>query len=1106
MKTTRQFLLVSAASVLLGVSACVQTPGRVGVQNAADAGTNAAAQKIKCAGTVTDAAGHPLAGATVEYWRYETKPFLANPLELKGRITTKATGAFEFQVSRAAGFLLARKPGLAPAWIQLGQQFNSVSDKEEHLALTPTAALAGVVVDETDKPVAHAGVCVAMAVREVSPDGEGRGFNYLSGRPARDCFAARTDAAGHFRIKDFPANATATLAVQAPGKTLRQTEQNFAGWNSLPWHGGQEDIKLVVEPAGSIEGKIIVAGSNQPPPAARLTLQPNALRFSGFDEREPVQSGADGAFHISDVAAGSYGIHAVFGTNAVQEWVADTVPVSVEAGQITRGIQVTAGRGGLLEVAVLGEKDRKPLAQVMVNAYRQNFQSAARSDSNGIVLLRLPPGDYQLMVSRDSMAVSRNQNSASVEAGKTNRVEIEIAAPRMVSGIVRQPDGQPAAGLRVRIVGGFGPGAGDVKTDAGGKFELEWNQRGFGQNDTTDCVLVRDADHNLAVAQDIDEDTGPLDLKLAPGLTLAGRAECDGKPVTNATVSLIFHTGRRGMFLPGWSRSTDTPGRFEITAIPPGRKYGVSVTAPGYGQKSINDVDAPAEAGRMELDPFDLKLANLKLAGQVLDADDKPVVGVNVNLNGEGQPNGNTTTDSKGRFHFQVCEGQVRLFANSQTGGFAQTTAEAGDTNVVLQLGQTYNNAPGAAAHKLKGTVTDASGKPVVGAQVAVFPVYQFNGSRWTKTATNGAFNLTWSLQPWQMQSGGALLVARDPARNLAVTEELPEDATNLDVKLKPALTVAGVVRSADDSPLAGAQVGVWLKAGNNYDQLDEQMAAADAQGRYEIKCLPPDAHYIVYASAKGHGQRQQQVEGDSETNREELSPFVLKLADRVLAGQVLNENDKPVAGAYVNLSGEDQPNGNMATDSKGRFHFQVCEGQVRLFANSPQGGAFAQATAEAGETNVVMTLGSQPGNIRQTPHRAPLKGSPLPDLAGVNLAGDAAPASQPVLLCLFDAGQRSSRHVVHQLDEQAAALRQQGVTVLGVQAAVTSDEILNQWKSASPVSFPLGRVTEKSEKSKWALAVPALPWLILADANHRVVMEGFALDELDAQVKKLAK
>ena len=207
-----------------------------------------------------------------------------------------------------------------------------------------------------------------------------------------------------------------------------------------------------------------------------------------------------------------------------------------------------------------------------------------------------------------------------------------------------------------------------------------------------------------------------------------------------------------------------------------------------------------------------------------------------------------------------------------------------------------------------------------------------------------------------------------------------------------------------------------------------------------------------------------------------------------------------------VSLSGEDQPEGNVATDSKGRFHFQVCEGQIRLFAYSQNGGGNAQATVEAGDTNVVMTLSSQPGNMPQTPHRASLKGSPLPDLATVNLASDTAPAGKPVLLCLFDASQRPSRHVVHQLNEQAAALQQQGVTVLGVQAAVTSDETFNEWKTASPVSFPVGRVTEKSEKSKWAAAVPALPWLILTDANHRVIAEGFSLDELDAQIKKLAK
>ena len=654
-------------------------------------------------------------------------------------------------------------------------------------------------------------------------------------------------------------------------------------------------------------------------------------------------------------------------------------------------------------------------------------------------------------------------------------------------------------------MGGFGANAAEVKTDAGGKFELEWNQRPFGQNDTTACILVRDPEHNLAVAQDLDEDTTHMDLKLAPGLTLAGRAESDGKPVTNATASLVFWAGRSGSWLQGLAR-TNTPGQYEIPALPPGRKYGVVVSAPGYGQRQMQNLDVSADAGRQELDPVELKPANLKLACQVLDPDDKPVAGANVNLSGEGQPNANARTDREGRFRFEhVCEGPAQISANSQR-SFGNVSAEGGDTNVVLRLGQTYSSAPGTTAHKLKGTVTDADGKPAAGVQVAVFPS-NGNGLRWTRTVTKGVFNLTWSLQSWQLQNGGALLVVRDPVRNLGATEELPEETTNLDVKLKPALTVAGLVQNVDGSPLAGAQVGEWLKAGNSYEQLNEQTTSpVNAEGRFEIKCLPPDAQYIVYASAKGYGKGQRQLQPEYESNRVELSPFVLKPADRVIAGKVMREDDKPASGVNVQLNGEDQPDGYMTTDSKGQFHFQVCEGQIRLFAYSQNGGGNAQATVEAGDTNVVMTLSSQSGNILQTPRRASLKGGPLPDLATVNLASDTAPAGKPVLLCLFDASQRPSRHVVHQLAEQAAALRQQGVTVLGIQAAVTSDETFNEWKNGSPVSFPVGRVTEKSEKSKWASAVSALPWLILTDANHRVIAEGFTLDELDAQIKNLAK
>ena len=1369
MKTSRPFLLAAAVFALAGFCSHAQQVriSQTIVQGAADAGGPA----LKFSGTVTDGAGNTVTGATVEYWRYEGNFAQPGDPELEKQITTGADGAYAFQVSRGLGFLLARKPGLAPAWKQLGQPFNRRGQTDNTLVLTPPGTLAGIVLDESNQPVAKAKVSVEMAISQLTQGNGAQSFNFFTGKPARDLFATRTDATGHFRIENFSTNASAVLSVHSPGKALQASEQQPLDAETAGYRAGQSDIELILEPAGSVEGKISLSESNQTLPLGRLTLQSDQPAFFMAGGLEPVHSSADGAFRFEDVAPGSYRLQAAFGTNASSEWVAEAVPVTVAAGQVSRGVQVMATRGALLEVSVLGKEDRKPLARISITAYREMTQSIAVSDSDGIARLHLLPGNYQIAAFQQSLPSS--QTSATVEAGVTNQVEIEIAAPKKISGLVRGLNGQPAAGLPVQMIGGFGGLGGDIQTDTNGKFELDWNPRQFaGQNNETPCVLVRDAEHNLAAAQDLDEDTTNLELKLAPGLTLSGRVEADGKPITNATAQLIFWSGRSGMWLQGLAR-TNTPGRYEIPALPPGRKYGVVASAPGYGQKQLVNLDISADPGRQELDPVELALANLKIAGQVLDADDQPVAGcnvhlngdgqpnaqartdhdgrfvfahvcegsaqlfangqgafgnisaeggdtnvvlhlgqnngsapgakshklkglvtdadgkpepgaqvavfpnfnggthwiktgpggdynlnwslqpwqaqnggawlvvrdparslaaieelpedttnldvrlkpaltltgvvknaanaplpgaqvglwvkagngynqldqqlqptdaqgryeikclpvdgqymvyasakgygksqqtvesnsdtnrqelsplvlqradlviagqvvkdddkpaagVNVNLNGEGQPDGYMTTDSKGRFHFQVCTGTIQISANGE-GSFGNTSAEAGDTNIVLRLGQNNGSSPGAKTHKLKGLVTDPDGKPAPGAQLAVFPTD--NGTRWSKAGPGGDYNLTWSLQPWQLQNGGgARLVVRDPARGLAAVEELPEDTTNLDLKLKPALTLTGVVKNSTDAPLPGAQVGLWFKAGNTYESLDEQMKPADAQGRFQIKCLPADGQYMVYASAKGYGKSTQQVENDSDTNRLELSPLVLKLADQVIAGQVLKDEDKPASGVNINLNGEGQPDGQMTTDSQGRFHFQVCEGQIRLFAYSQYGGGNAQATVEAGDTNIVMTLNSQPGMARQAPSRHSLKGRPLPDLTTVNLAGDAMPAGKAVLMCLFDASQRPSRHVLLLLEQQAAALGQKNVGVLGVQAALIGDDVFNQWKTDSPVSFPVGRVTEKSEKSKWASSVTALPWLILTDASHRVAAEGFSLDELDAQIQKLAK
>jgi len=142
----------------------------------------------------------------------------------------------------------------------------------------------------------------------------------------------------------------AVAQAQTPGPAATQDATKTAT---------NTDNTLVLEAAGSIEGKIIGGGSNQPPPIARLTLRRDGSDLLKIRRREPVLSGADGAFRISDVAAGSYRIEARFGDKAVLEWVADTVPVSVEDSQATAGVQVTAVRRGWLIACFEGVNRRR---------------------------------------------------------------------------------------------------------------------------------------------------------------------------------------------------------------------------------------------------------------------------------------------------------------------------------------------------------------------------------------------------------------------------------------------------------------------------------------------------------------------------------------------------------------------------------------------------------------------------------------------------------------------------------------------------------------------------------------------------------------------------
>ena len=204
------------------------------------------------------------------------------------------------------------------------------------------------------------------------------------------------------------------------------------------------------------------------------------------------------------------------------------------------------------------------------------------------------------------------------------------------------------------------------------------------------------------------------------------------------------------------------------------------------------------------MEPFELALADQRIAGVVLGADDKPVTAANIFGYGDGQPSVNGKTDAKGRFSLSgVCAGPIQLQANSPIGGFGNVGAEGGDTNITIQLGISGNVVASRSSIKISGTVTGPDDKPAPQMRMSLFPSFS---QAEKQTDSEGRFMLTFDPR----QSGGMgaatpIVVARDPARNLAAAVDLEEGATNASMRLEPALTFTGVSptgrQSSDQRP-----------------------------------------------------------------------------------------------------------------------------------------------------------------------------------------------------------------------------------------------------------------------------------------------------------------
>ena len=158
------------------------------------------------------------------------------------------------------------------------------------------------------------------------------------------------------------------------------------------------------------------------------------------------------------------------------EWAAESIEVTNEAGKTISGLKIELSKGGILEVTVKDARDKKPLENVSINVRepRSNRSINTLSVEDGIARIRLIPGQYQISsVAKQGYINDRNsQGMITVEAGKTQPLEYELAGRPKITGTVRDDKGRPLKDVELNL---WPFGFERSTSNAEGKFEMVWD-------------------------------------------------------------------------------------------------------------------------------------------------------------------------------------------------------------------------------------------------------------------------------------------------------------------------------------------------------------------------------------------------------------------------------------------------------------------------------------------------------------------------------------------------------------------------------------------------------------------------------------------------------
>lgn len=341
-------------------------------------------------------------------------------------------------------------------------------------------------------------------------------------------------------------------------------------------------------------------------------------------------------------------------------------------------------------------------------------------------------------------------------------------------------------------------------------------------------------------------------------------------------------------------------GAFTVEGVPPGGPVEVRLYAPGLGEAAATvSVDDGKDASGVELRP---QKSAYVLRGRVIDAAGRPVAGARL---------ATATTDAEGRFTIEgLAPGPNRLVVTHPSyAPLAHTFPASPEEDAVLVLDE---------GGILEGAVTDARGRPVVGARIATESV--------GVSAETGA--------------GGRYRIEHVPTGLVGVDRQAA--TTGGDVERRKVAVSAGEVRSLDfrigagsvegvvvrgGEPVSGATVSIRQTpekdAGPDPTELLVQSTTSDEEGRYRVVSLRPGAGVATVNDGK------QSLTLPIQVDESGVARVDVDLPLRPLEGVVLDASGKPLAGACVASgvlrlaspgSGGDDAYARTSTDGQGRF------------------------------------------------------------------------------------------------------------------------------------------------------------------------------------------